>query len=65
MNAHERFAPLTPAEIASRPVIASPAAKVSPIMPIPRAAGECDIRFEGRKPDEKYGSSLLRVGSVG
>jgi hypothetical protein len=54
MNAHEKFAPLTPAENASRPVTALSDAKASPIMPIPRAAGECDIRFEGRKPDEKF-----------
>ncbi len=53
-NAPDPFAPLTPAEIASRPVIAAPDAKASPIMPIPRDAGECDIRFEGRKPDEKF-----------
>jgi len=54
MNAHQRFAPLTPSEIASRSVIASSDARALPIMPIPRDAGECGIQIEGRKPDEKY-----------
>lgn len=54
MNTHEKFAPLTPEEIALRPVNSASEAKASPIMPIPREAGECGIRFEGRKADENF-----------
>jgi hypothetical protein len=52
MNAYERFSPLKPDDIAWKPY-GAPTLKSTPIMPIPRDAGKCDIRFEGREADEK------------
>ena len=54
MSGLQQFAPLTPTEIAASPIFRGPGTRAAPIMPIPREAGECDLRFDGRKPDEKY-----------
>lgn len=55
-DAPDTFAPLTVAEIEAATVCAGPdrAAIAEPTMPIPRNAGRCGIRFEGREADERY-----------
>ena len=51
----DKFAPLTDSELSAAQVIVAPdAANATPIMPIPKTAGRCSIRFEGREADERY-----------
>jgi hypothetical protein len=42
------------AKVPIRQFASADQAKTAPIIPIPRDAGRCDIRFEGREADERY-----------
>jgi len=54
-DAFDKFAPLTDGELSTAQSIAAPeAVEARPITPIPKSAGRCSIRFEGREADERY-----------
>lgn len=53
-DARDPFAPLQPQEIESSAFPDASRLEAPPIMPIPRDAGQCDIRFQGRKADEQF-----------
>ncbi len=53
MNAREKFAPLSPEEIAAAPTITTPAHnECAIVVPVPLDAPPLDVKFKGRKPDE-------------